>query len=173
VSTTYPLGRYIEDNDYLGDLGFTLGADFDLNEYNVRWCMTPEFPTGTWAYFVTITTNGAVAFPYNMGRSFMGTATGNAVASITEAVTTNFVGSAGMALILSKPVLSNSIVTLTWSATEGGTYRVESTPNFTTWTTNVTSTNAVFNRGSASVTGNGSNQFFKVTRTALATYDTN
>lgn len=171
VSTTYPLGRYIEDNDYLGDLGYTLGVDFDLNEYNARYCVTPEFPNGTWAYFVTITTNGTVAFPYNLGRSFFGTPSGNTVASITESVTTNFVGGANATLSLNKLSVSGGVVTLTWSATEGGTYRVESTPNFTTWTTNVASTNAVFNCGSAAVTGNGSNQFFKVTRAALATYD--
>src|SRR6185436_3238588 len=28
VSATYPLGRYMEDEDYLGDLGFTKGVDF-------------------------------------------------------------------------------------------------------------------------------------------------
>src|SRR5262249_43679844 len=37
VSTTYPLGRYLEDNDYLGDLGKTQGVDFDLDEYNGRF----------------------------------------------------------------------------------------------------------------------------------------
>ncbi len=34
VSATYPLGRYVEDNDYLGDAGRVLGVDFDLDEYN-------------------------------------------------------------------------------------------------------------------------------------------
>ena len=47
VSTTYPFGRYIQDWAYLGDLvkagggNYTQGTDFDLNEYNVRWCVTP------------------------------------------------------------------------------------------------------------------------------------
>lgn len=173
VSTTYPLGRYVEDNDYLGDLGYMLGVDFDLNEYNVRWCVTPEFPNGTYAYFVTITASGGVAFPYNMGRSFFGNPTGNTVASITEAVTTNFVGGASAELRLSTPVVSNNVVTLVWSATEGGTYRVESTANFGGWTTNASAVNAVFNRGSYSGAAAGANQFFKVTRAALATYDTN
>ncbi len=173
VSATYPLGRYVEDNDYLGDLGRTNGVDFDLNEYNVRWCVTPEFPGGTWAYFVTITTNGSPAFPYNLGRNFFGTPGGGTVANIAEAVTTNFVGGASAELRFSTPTVSNSVVTLTWSATEGGTYRVESTPNFTTWTTNATGTNAVFNRATYSGPASGTNQFFRVTRTALAAYDTN
>jgi hypothetical protein len=173
VSATYPLGRYVEDNDYLGDAGFTLGVDFDLNEYNARYCVTPEFPNGTWAYFVTITSMGLPAFPYNLGRSFLGNPTGNTVMSITETVTTNFVGGANAELRFAKPSVSNNVVTLTWSATEGGTYRVESTANLVTWTTNVAGTNAVFNRGSFSSPASSSNQFFRATRTALATYDTN
>src|SRR6185295_14237560 len=66
VSAQYPSGRYLEDNVYLGDVTnsatsqpFRHGVDFDLNEWNVRWCVTPEFPNGTFAYFVCITSNGA------------------------------------------------------------------------------------------------------------------
>lgn len=63
VSNNFPLGRYMEDNDYLGDLGQVLGTDFDLNEYNVRFCVTPEYPEGTWAYFVCIEETGTPIFP--------------------------------------------------------------------------------------------------------------
>jgi len=173
VSTTYALGRYVEDNDFLGDLGRTQGADFDLDEYNGRWCVTPEFPNGAYAYFVAITANGAPAFPYNLGRSFYGNPTGNTVASITEPVTTNFVGGANADLRLSTPTVSNHVIALVWSATEGGTYRVESSGNLSNWATNATGINAVFNRGSYSTPVNGSNQIYKVTRTGLAAYDTN
>src|SRR4051812_14872487 len=38
ISTSFPLGRYIEDHDYLGDLGKTQGVNFDLDEYNGRTC---------------------------------------------------------------------------------------------------------------------------------------
>jgi hypothetical protein len=172
VSGTYPLGRYIEDNEYLGDAGRTLGVDFDLDEYNSRFCVTPEFPNGTNAYFVTIASNGAPAFPYNLGRSFYGNPTGNTVASITETVMTNFVGGASAELRLGTPAISNSVVTLVWSATEGGTYRVESTANFFEWTTNAAGVGAVFNRGSYSGP-TATHQFFRVRRSALATYDTN
>jgi hypothetical protein len=41
VSITYLLGRYLEDNAYLG---YTLCTHFDLNEYNVLWCVTQSFP---------------------------------------------------------------------------------------------------------------------------------
>jgi len=34
------------------------GADFDLNDTDVRFCVTPEFPAGTWAYFLTIEADG-------------------------------------------------------------------------------------------------------------------
>ncbi len=177
VTTTHPLGRYLEDNAYLGDLinpgtgsHFGLGADFDLNEWNTRWCVTPEFPGGTWAYFVCISSNGAPVFPYNVSRTFFGVASGSAT-TLSETVTTNFVGGASSALVLSTPVVSNSSVTLTWSATAGGTYRVEATGDLSTWTTNATGIAAVQNKGTSTTANTGTNQFFRVTRTALATYD--
>ena len=44
--------------------------DFDLNEYNGRYCVTPEYPDGTYAYFLAITANGTPQFPYNSARRF-------------------------------------------------------------------------------------------------------
>ena len=41
----FPEGFFIEDFEYRGD--------GDLDEYNGRFCITPEFPNGTYAYFVT------------------------------------------------------------------------------------------------------------------------
>src|SRR6185503_2954254 len=79
VSAQYPLGRYLEDNEFLGDLGRMQGQDFDLDEYNGRFCITPEFPGGTYAYFISINANGTVAFPYNVGRRFYGNPSGSAV----------------------------------------------------------------------------------------------
>ena len=76
---------YSADNGwYLGDLGLTMGVDFDLNEWNARFCVTPEFPGGTWAYFVCISSNGAPVYPYNIGRQFYGTPTGANVTTLTE-----------------------------------------------------------------------------------------
>jgi len=62
-------------------------------------------------------------------------------------------------------------VTLVWSATEGGTYRVESTTNFSAWTTNTTNATASGNTGSYTNSGASGYKFFKVARTALANYD--
>jgi hypothetical protein len=173
VSTSYALGRYIEDNDYLGDLGKTQGVDFDLNEYNCRYCVTPEFPNGTWAYFVSINSDGSVAFPYNLGRSFFGSPTGNTVTSIGETVTTNFVGGASAELRMQMPTMTNNTVTLVWSATEGGTYRVESSGDLQSWGTNATGILASYNRGTVSTPSATANKSYRVTRTGLASYDTN
>ena len=134
VSSSYPFGRYMEDNAYLGDLtnsatgtNYQQGVDFDLDEYNGRWCVTPEFPGGTYAYFVSISSNGIPTFPYNIGRAFYGSPTGGSVSSISETVVTNFLGNTNLASTLNAPGVSNGTVTLTWSAVEGGSYQVEAT----------------------------------------------
>lgn len=171
VSTTYPLGRYMEDNAYLGDLGYAQGVDFDLDEYNGRWCVTPEFPGGVYAYFVSVSSNGVPTFPYNIGRAFHGSPTGSAQTSITESVTTNFLGESNLAPKLSAPAVGNGVVTLTWSAQEGGIYRVESTTDFSAWTTNATNVAAALNTGAHSNFVSGDASFYRVARTALATYD--
>jgi hypothetical protein len=171
VSTTYPLGRYLEDNDYLGDLGYAGGVDFDLDEYNGRWCVTPEFPGGTYAYFVSISSNGTPTFPYNIGRAFYGSPTGSAVASLTESVTTNFVGGANTPFKLSAPAVGNASVTLTWSAVEGGAYQVEATPNLSGWTVLATNVSPNQNAGSCTNVATDGQKLFRVARTALANYD--
>lgn len=70
VSDTFPLGRYVEDFDFVPGLG-------DLDQYNGRTCVTPEFPNGTYAYFVTLDDNGTPAFPYIIGMQYYGNATGS------------------------------------------------------------------------------------------------
>ena len=173
VSATYSLGRYIEDNDYLGDLGKILGVDFDLDEYNGRFCVTPEFPNGTYAYFVAIKENGAPAFPYNIGRAYYGSPTGGTVQSIGESVTTNFVGGASAKLEIEKPSVTNGSVTLVWSAAEGGTYKVEGSNDLSNWSTTAAAVSAAKSRGTNSAPVTGDVQTFRVTRTGLASYDTN
>ncbi len=179
VSGQYPLGRYMEDNDYLGDLinpgtgtNYQQGVDFDLDQYNGRWCVTPEFPNGTYAYFVSITNDGTPVFPYNIGRGFYGNPTAGAVSSITEAVVTNFVGGPSSVPSLNAPISKSGAVTLSWSATEGGTYLVESTTNLTKWTTNTTAVTAVLNAASYTNNPNVQYGFYRVAQIALASYDT-
>jgi hypothetical protein len=175
VSTSYPLGRYMEDNDYLADLGYTKGLDFDLDEYNGRFCVTPEFPNGTYAYFVSVNSNGAPAFPYNIGRAFYGNPAGGSVGSISETVTTNFVGGSSSALRLNPPAIQSGSgkVTLTWSSVEGGTYVVNTTSDFQTWNSNsipaVTSTGIQTAATDPDSATTNQARFYRVARTALAT----
>lgn len=60
-----PDGRYVEDFAYVDGLG-------DLDENNGRFCITPEFPKGTYAYFLTIDEVGTPAFPYVVGPRYHG-----------------------------------------------------------------------------------------------------
>ena len=171
VSTNYPLGRYMEDNDFLGDHGYAQGVDFDLDEYNGRWCVTPEFPNGVYAYFVSISSNGTPTFPYNIGRGFYSSPTGGDVTVLSEAVTTNFVGGANSTLQLSAPTRSNQTVTLAWSAVEGGTYQVQSSADLAAWSTNASNVVPNVRSGAWSGSSPENAKFFRVARSGLANYD--
>jgi uncharacterized protein (TIGR03437 family) len=70
VSDTFPLGRYIEDYEFVPGAG-------DLDVHNGRFAVTPEFPNGTYAYYVTINDDGTPAFPYIIGLQYYGAVTGN------------------------------------------------------------------------------------------------
>lgn len=65
VSATFPLGMYIEDYVYQSGLG-------DLDNHGGRYCVTPEYPSGTYAYFISVTPAGAPYFPYYLGDTFYG-----------------------------------------------------------------------------------------------------
>jgi hypothetical protein len=116
VSASYPLGHYIEDYAYLGDCGKSLGGDFDLDELNGRWCVTPEFPQGTYAYFTTIDAEGKPVYPYTMGRRYHGHANGQLVRGIFEPVTTNFVAHPAKEA-MTPPAPGNA--TLVWNSATG------------------------------------------------------
>lgn len=66
VSTTYPLGTYCEDYEWSAANGG------DLDKYNGRFCITPEYPSGTYAYFVTMDASGTPEFPYYIGIEYYG-----------------------------------------------------------------------------------------------------
>jgi YHYH protein len=175
VGGTNQLGCYMEDNDYLGDHGILPGTNtYDLDEYNGRYCVTPEFPGGTYAYFVSISSNGTPVFPYNIGRGFYGSPTGGVITAISETVATNFLGNTNLTSKLNSPGVNNGTVTLSWSAIEGGSYRVEATTNLadsSSWT--ILGTGVSPNQ----ITGNYTNvtaldqRFYRVGRTSVAAYD--
>jgi len=71
---SYGSGMFCEDYKYVGK--------GDLDEFNGRFCKTPEFPNGTYAYFLTVDASAEVAgpfagylkpvFPYVIGPQYKG-----------------------------------------------------------------------------------------------------
>ena len=61
--TTYPLGTFNNDYTYTHKSG-------TLDQNNGRFCVTPEFPQGTYAYFITIDSNQVPQYPYILGDNF-------------------------------------------------------------------------------------------------------
>ena len=59
----YPLGTFVDDYLYQHKSG-------SLDENNGRFCITPDFPEGTYAYFITIDSNQSPKFPYILGKKF-------------------------------------------------------------------------------------------------------
>jgi arylsulfatase A-like enzyme len=141
VSSSFPLGWYVQDFDHLADRGYLQGVDFDLDRYNGRLCRTPEFPNGTYAYFVTIEADGTPAYPYVIGRQYYGVkAGGNYGATATIGFTgvetpnvTNYLGGTNATWNMQAPTMTNSgaRVILTWSSIEGGRYQIETNDTLT------------------------------------------
>lgn len=177
VGTNYLLGHFIEDFDYLGDRGYAQGVDFDLNEQNVRWCVTPEFPAGTYAYFTTLNADGTPAYPYTTGRQYYGNPTGGTT-TIGETVTKFFDGGPNK-VEAAKQVTADTTsgdVTLTWSAVEGGTYLVEASDDLVTWpdlTPSVTVTDDLASIVEAGAKNSHPKRFYRISRTSLAAFDGN
>lgn len=59
---TYPMGMFVEDYIYDGS--------GDLDVHNGRYCVTPDYPSGTYAYFCTVDGSGNPAYPYVIGESW-------------------------------------------------------------------------------------------------------
>jgi len=59
---TYPSGFFVEDYVFIGD--------GDLDIHNGRFCTTPEFPNGVYAYFCTIDEQFNPKFPYVIGNFY-------------------------------------------------------------------------------------------------------
>lgn len=170
-TATTAIGTFAEDYEYLGDLGKTQGVDFDLNRQNVRFCVTPEFPSGTYAYFTCIDASGNSVFPDVINQEFFGTpaSTQGTVTSISETVTEYVRGGPAAALTLTGTA-SGTGVALKWNSADGATYKVESSSDnaaFTTLSSAVTS-GGIGTTYTAAATAN----YFRVTLTAIATYDT-
>ncbi len=141
ISTYFYLGRYNEDYEFLGDMGKVAGVDFDLDRHNGRFCVTPDFPKGTYAYFVAIDTAGKAAFPYTVGRQFRGNPQGVVVAAaaITETLTSYKDGLPTGQVAFKVTVDTPTKRVLEWASAEGASYVVESTTDGINWTILATS----------------------------------
>lgn len=82
VSSTYPLGYFREDYQYVAS-----SAPDYLDVHNGRFCVTPEYPLGTYAYFCTVDANWNSYYPYVVGPTFYGVVSAAKVTSITEPTT--------------------------------------------------------------------------------------
>lgn len=95
VSGTYPIGCYMEDYAYSAGSG-------DLDARNGRFCITPEYPAGIYAYFVTLDASLLPQFPYTFYKTYYGvvqsgnTGPGSGHNTISESVTTYTGGTAGI-----------------------------------------------------------------------------
>lgn len=65
AGTDFPLGSFVEDYEFAAGTG-------DLDEHNGRFAKTPEYPAGTYAYFLTTDAAGRLAFPYLLAHRYHG-----------------------------------------------------------------------------------------------------
>ena len=65
VNEAFPLGSFVEDYEFAAGAG-------DLDEFNGRFCQTPEYPQGTYAYFLSSDEMGRLAFPYLLAGQYFG-----------------------------------------------------------------------------------------------------
>lgn len=83
VNATYFLGYFREDYEFVSH-----PEEDYLDEHNGRFCVTPEYPAGTYCYFATVDANHNSAYPYAVGPTYYGVKSASVVTSISEAVTT-------------------------------------------------------------------------------------
>ena len=121
VNSTYPLGCFMEDYSFAGT--------GDLDFRNGRFCVTPEYPSGIYAYFITIDASLNPAFPFTMYKSYYGvvqtgntgpTGGHNTIPGTATRYTTLFAPSISI-LASSTNICSGSSVTFTPTVTNEGT----------------------------------------------------
>ena len=63
----YPLGTFIDDYEWVPSVN---SGKTELDQNNGRFCVTPEYPNGVYAYFITVTSEGTPVFPYILGDNY-------------------------------------------------------------------------------------------------------
>ena len=82
TTTDYFLGYFREDYEFIPS-----NQEHYLDEHNGRFCVTPEYPDGTYAYFCTVDENWNSAYPYVVGPTFYGVYANASVNFISEPTT--------------------------------------------------------------------------------------
>lgn len=65
INSDFPLGSFVEDYEFVSGSG-------DLDEFNGSFVKTPEYPNGTYAYFLSSDSSGRLAFPYLLTGKYFG-----------------------------------------------------------------------------------------------------
>lgn len=67
-------GTYYYQSSATSSMGGVIQVDAainpDLDQHNGRYCVTPDFPSGTYAYFTSIDSLSRPAFPYTVGFTY-------------------------------------------------------------------------------------------------------
>ena len=67
VDAPYDMGTFVDDYEWIATVD-TGKTRLDIN--NGRFCVTPEYPQGTYAYFITIDATNTPVYPYILGENF-------------------------------------------------------------------------------------------------------
>ena len=67
IDAPYEMGTFVDDYEWSPTVD-TGKTRLDVN--NGRFCVTPEFPRGVYAYFLTIDATGIPVFPYIIGENY-------------------------------------------------------------------------------------------------------
>ncbi len=78
------MGTCIEDYEFVAHTG---SSEY-LDAHNGRFCVTPEYPAGTYAYFATVDANYNSVYPYLIGPTYYGNTSLTTVTSVTETTST-------------------------------------------------------------------------------------
>lgn len=59
-----------------------------MDVHNGRFCVTPDYPNGTYCYYATVDSNHNSAYPYVVGPTYYGVYANRKVTTVTETTTT-------------------------------------------------------------------------------------
>ncbi len=113
VSTQYPIGSFLQDYEFVQGSG-------DLDAYNGRFAVTPEYPNGVYAYYITVDASHKPVYPFILGLQYYGTpetASISGNANPSEAVT-EYTGT------VATPSASISLTSLAFGSTTVGMNKV-------------------------------------------------